>query len=70
MVEATLAVDSDGTDKDGGLRSSLRIVPSPDGRVKARTPDPELKEMLNDIRRRHISLPEREGRLPGGDDAA
>lgn len=69
-VEAALAVGSDGTDEAGRLRSILKLVPSPDGRVKAPTPDPELKEMLDDIRRRHISLPEREGRHPMGDDAA
>lgn len=70
-VEAVLAAGGDGTVEDtGGERSVLRLVPSPDGEGKAPTPDPEMKELLEDIRRRHFAGRERERHQTEGDDAA
>ena len=70
-MEAVLAAVGDGTGEDAdGRRSVLRLVPSPDGGGKAPTPDPEIKELLKDIRRRHFARQEYEGRHPEGEDAA
>jgi hypothetical protein len=69
-VEAVLVAGVDSTGDTGGRLSVLRLVPSPDGGGKTPTPDTELKELLEDIRRRHFARREREGRQTEGDDAA
>lgn len=69
-VEAVLAAGDDGTGDAGGRRELLRLVPSTDGGGKAPTPDPELKELLEDISRRHSARREPEGGRTEGDDAA
>jgi hypothetical protein len=47
-------------------KPTLRLVPSPDNERKPPTPDPELKEMLDDMRYRYN--PRRERIQLGGDD--
>src|SRR5215213_11675802 len=69
-VEAVLAVSSESTDETSGPRSVLRLVPSPDEGGKALAPGSELKELLEDIRRRHFARREREGQQTDGGDAA
>lgn len=69
-VEAVLAAGVEGTGDAGGRGSVLRLVPSPDGGGKSPAPDPELKELLEDIRRGHFVRRAREGRQTQGDDAA
>ena len=69
-VDAVLSAGGDGAGGDAdGRRSVLRLVPPPDAGVKAPKPDPELKELLEDMRRRHLARREYEGRHPGGEDA-
>lgn len=50
-------------------RPELRLVKSPDERPRPE-PDPELKAILDDMRRRYRVSRERDGRDPGGKDAA
>jgi hypothetical protein len=50
-------------------KSQLRLVPSPEERP-APAPDPELKEILDDMRRRYRVQQERIERGPDGKDAA
>jgi hypothetical protein len=69
-VEAVLAAGGDSREDAGGRQGVLRLFPSPNGGGKAPTPDPELKVLLEDIRRRHFARREREGRQIEGDDAA
>jgi hypothetical protein len=69
-VQAVLAAGGDGTGDAGGRGSVLRLIPSLDEGSKAVRPDPELKELLDDIRRRHLARRGREGRHFGGEDAA
>ena len=45
-------------DKDAKEASSLRLVPSPDERPAAR-PAPDLKPMLDDLKRRYRVMHER-----------
>jgi hypothetical protein len=47
-------------------KPKLRLVQNPDERPRP-TPDPELKELIDDMRRRYHIHHERE---PGGKDAA
>lgn len=47
----------------------LRLVKSPDERPRPE-PDPELKAMLDDMRRRYRVSRERDGREPDGKDLA
>lgn len=68
-VDTALASSDDGTSEAEGRRSLLRLVPSPDGGLKPPTPDPELKKLLDDIRRNHFAR-RRGGSHPGGGDAA
>ena len=51
-------------------KPDLRLVPSPDEERKPQAPDPELKEVLDDMRRRYRVQRERIGREPDGKDAA
>jgi hypothetical protein len=69
-VDAVLAAGDDYTGNSVVRRGVLKLVPSPDARGQAVRPDPELKELLEDIRRRHFARRECEGRHPGGEDAA
>ena len=68
-VEAVLAAnDAAG---DGATRPALlRLVPPPAGERKTVTPDPELKRMLDEMRRRLPAGRDRVGLDPGGKDAA
>lgn len=50
-------------------KPELRLVPSPEERP-ATEPDPELKEVLDDMRRRYRVQRERIEREPDGKDAA
>jgi hypothetical protein len=50
-------------------KPTLRLVPSPDER-KPPAPDPELKEVLDDMRRRYRVQRERIEQGPDGKDAA
>lgn len=69
-VEAVLAA-SGGDAEDGTSRTAfLRLVPSPGGERKPGAPDPELKSLLDDMRRRHTSGRDRGGLDAGGKDAA
>jgi hypothetical protein len=66
-VEAIL--DPTGGDEEGATRFGiLKLIPSPGGVRKAETPDPELKRMLEEMRRRLSA--DREGIDTGGKDAA
>lgn len=67
-VEAVLAADAGDTVEADGQRSVLRLLPSPGERRKA--PDPEMKQLLEDLRRRRLARRGSEGHLPGGEDAA
>ena len=69
-VDVVLAAGDDHTGDSAGPRGVLRLVPSPDARGNAVRPDPELKELLEDIRRRHFAQRERVGHRPMGGDAA
>jgi hypothetical protein len=69
-VEAVLAAGGDEKVDVDGRQSVLRLVPSSDRGRKSLVPDPELKELLDDIRRRHLAGQERGVRYSGGDDAA
>jgi hypothetical protein len=63
-VEAVLS--STGRDEEGATRSApLRLVPMPVAERKKQTPDPELKKMLDEMRRRLSA-----GHDRGGKDAA
>jgi hypothetical protein len=52
-----------------GKKPELRLVKTPDERPRL-TPDPEMKEILDDMRRRSCIQRERAERDPGGKDAA
>lgn len=69
-VEAVLASGGGGAGEGEVPRSVLRLVPTPEGVRKVAAPDPELKELLDDLRRRHLARRVREGGHPGGEDAA
>jgi hypothetical protein len=69
-VDAVLAAGDDGKADVDGRQSVLRLVPSPGGVRKSLAPDQELKELLNDIRRRHLARRGPDVRYPGGEDAA
>ncbi len=68
-VEAVLA-SPEAADEGTARPALLRLVPSPEVERKAQAPDPELKRMLDEMRRR---LPVNHGRGgfdAGGKDAA
>jgi hypothetical protein len=50
-------------------KPKLRLVPSPDERQRPE-PDPELKEVLDDMRRRCVTQRERIEQGPDGKDTA
>ena len=67
-VEAILSSYDGG--RDGERPAILRLVPSSDAGRKTVTPDPELRRMLDEMRRR-LSVGRDRGDLgPGGKDAA
>jgi hypothetical protein len=68
-VEAILSSNDDN--RGEAERPALfRLVPSPDAGRKTVTPDPELKRMLDEMRRRLPAGRGRGGLGPGGKDAA
>jgi hypothetical protein len=69
-VDAVLAADDGHTGNSAGRRGVLRLVPSPDASGEFMMPDPELKVLLEDIRRRHFAQRGRAGGRPTGGDAA
>ena len=69
-VEAVLAKGGAGEGEGRGRAGVLRLVPAPGEAQKPSAPDPELKEILDDMRRRHRVQRERIERDPDGKDAA
>jgi hypothetical protein len=68
-VEKVLA--SEGGEEDGAARfRPLRLVPAPAGGRQPLTPDPELKTLIDEMRRRRSSKVGRDGLGAGGKDAA
>jgi hypothetical protein len=67
-VEAVLS--SKGDEEGAARRGLLRLVPSPGGGRKAEAPDPELKRMLDEMRRRLTAGLDRGGIDTGGKGAA
>lgn len=68
-VEAVLAASGDA-DEGASLPAFLKLVPSPGGERKPVAPDPELKSLLDEMRRRQTSGRDRGGLDAGGKDAA
>jgi hypothetical protein len=68
-VEAVLT-PTDGGEESPTHRALLRLVPPSAGERKPVTPDPELKKMLDEMRRRLSAGRDRGGRNGGGEDAA
>lgn len=68
-VEAILS-SNDGDRGEAERPALLRLVPSPDAGRKIVTPDPELKRMLDEMRRRLPAGRGRGGLDSGGKDAA
>jgi hypothetical protein len=68
-VEAVLASAGDG-EEGAARRQPLSLVHSPAGGRKAITPDPELKRMFDEMRRRLPPNRDRDGMDTGGKDAA
>jgi hypothetical protein len=69
-VEAVLAAGDGGAGEGGGQAGVLRLIPTPGGAQKPAAADPELKEILDDLRRRYRVQRERIERDPDGKDAA
>jgi hypothetical protein len=68
-VEAVLSPA--GGDEEGATRfGPLRLIPSPGAQRREEPLDPELKIMLDEMRRRLPAGRDREGRGTGGKDAA
>ena len=68
-VEAVLAAPDAA--EGGGLRfGRLNLVPSPDSEHRTQAPDPELKRMLDEMRRRLTANRGRGGLEADGEDAA
>jgi|SRR5215207_8558832 len=67
-AEAVLA--SAGGDEGAARFASLRLLPQPDAGREKQAPDPELKKMLDEMRRRLSADPDREEPDNGGNDAA
>jgi hypothetical protein len=68
-VDAVLAPREDAGD-DATSRGFLRLVPSPGGGRKAEAQDPELKRLLEEMRRCLSTGRDGGGFDPGGEDAA
>ena len=68
-VEIVLA-SADGAGREVTRPALLRLVPNPAGEQKAVVPDPELKRMLDEMRRRLHAGRDRGGLDSGGKDAA
>jgi hypothetical protein len=72
--ECEAAVEAILSSHDGGGEAErpapLRLVPTPDAGRKTVTPDPELKRMLDEMRRRLPAGRGRGGLDSGGKDAA
>jgi hypothetical protein len=68
-VEAVLA-STDDSDEGAARLAPLRLVPSPDAERKKQAPGPELKRMLDEMRRRLSADRDRGGLGTGGKDAA
>jgi hypothetical protein len=69
-VEAVLATGGTGEGEGRGRAGVLRLVPAPSEAQKPSAPDPELKEILDDMRRRYRVQREQIERDPDGKDAA
>lgn len=68
-VEAVMS--SKGDEGEGGARlGPLRLVPSPGNALKIGAPDPELRKMLDEMRRRISTNLDRGVTDAGGKDAA
>jgi hypothetical protein len=63
-------IDRELTENPPARKPALRLVPSPDDERKPPTPDPELKGVLDDMRRRYRVQRERIERGPDDKDAA
>ena len=68
-VEKVLA-SAGGEEGDATRFSLLSLVPSPAGERRPLTPDPELKSLIDDMRRRLSANVGRDGFDAGGKDAA
>lgn len=68
-VEAALA-STDGADEGAARFALLRLVLTPDSGIKKQAPDPELKGMLDEMRRTLPANRDRGGFDTGGQDAA
>jgi hypothetical protein len=60
----------DGEGEGGARFGLLRLVSSPGNALKTGTPDPELKKMLDEMRRRISASPDHRLTDAGGKDAA
>ena len=68
-VEQVLASEA-GEDEGATLFRPLRLVPSPAGGRRPLTPDPELKMLIDEMRRRQSATADRGELDAGGKDAA
>jgi hypothetical protein len=68
-VEAAMS-SKDGGGEGGGQFRLPRLVSSPGDTLKTDTPDPELKKMLDEMRRRISANLDRGALDPGGKNAA
>jgi len=68
-VEKVLA-SAGGEEGDATRFRPLKLAPSPAGERRPLTPDPELKSLIDDMRRRLSATVERGGFDAGGEDAA
>lgn len=69
-VEGVLAASGDDAEEGTSRPAYLQLVPSPGAESKPGVPDPELKSLLDEMRRRHTSGRDRGGLDAGGKDAA
>jgi hypothetical protein len=69
-VDAVLATSADGAGRGDGPAGGLRLRPPPDGGRKPPVPDPELKGLIDDLRRRSRERHGEKGCDPNDRDAA
>jgi hypothetical protein len=69
-VEAVLAASGGDAEEGTSRPAFLQLIPSPDGERKPGVPEPELKSLLDEMRRRQTSGRGRGGLDAGGKDAA